>query len=277
MDRKRGRTSSNKTRSNSGSHSHRNKTQKVTRALTRKSLAMPNWPETLILLISTHGNIICENDVLKKFILPPGIELERVQMATPGEVNVASEEQVKGYASMINAHRDELLSTNPTTQKHALEKMVKRIRYHDLMYARAYKEVYVDVPEEDRDEHMAGYLEGLNRAHKITKHHSTRSSPVVLIDKLYSRTNEYANKNDWTIKVMNIPGQPDLLSFLKLQTRHGESNIYLKEVINECVNHGVKKLIMFDFSCGVFTDSELQEKPKREQRILRRRITTDKA
>ena len=251
-------------------------------ALKRKRTALEHlsssvWPDKMILFISTHGTIICENDVLKKFILPPGIELKRMQVSTPGNVNFASDSIMTGYVSMINAHRDELLSNNDGTQDAAITKMMKYIRRNDLIQSDNLKRAleYSPEDEEDEDRHVniVDYLQGLNRSHRIQTYKSTQQNPVVVINKTYSRENQQKTKNDWTIKAMNIPGQPDLLAYMKKQTRHGDSTVSLKEIVDECLNHGVKQLMLFDFSCGSIADHKYNPVKTRHARILRRRIT----
>jgi hypothetical protein len=253
-----------------------------TMALKRKRTALehlssPIWPEKMILFISTHGTIICENDVLKQFILPPGIELKRMQVATPGIVNFASDSIMTGYVSMINAHRDELLSNNDGTQNAAITKMMKYIRRNDLIQSDNLKRALEYSPEDAEDEdhqlNIVDYLQGLNRSHRIQTYKSTQKSPVLVINKTYSRDNQQKTKNDWTIKAMNIPGQPDLLAYMKKQTRHGESTVSLKEIVDECLNHGVKQLMLFDFSCGSIANHKFHPVKTRHARILRRRIT----
>lgn len=251
-------------------------------ALKRKKTAIEHlsssvWPEKMILFISTHGTIICENDVLKQFTLPPGIELKRMQVATPGFVNFATDSIMTGYVSMINAHRDELLSNNDGTQDAAITKMMKYIRRNDLIQSENLKRSLKYSPEDEDDvdhqNNIVGYLEGLNRSHRIQTYKSTQQNPVSVINKTYNRENHQKTKNDWTIKAMNIPGQPDLLAYMKKQTRYGDSTVSLKEIVDECLNHGVKQLMLFDFSCGSIANHNYHPVKTRHARILRRRIT----
>ena len=240
-------------------------------------LAGPRWPDKMILFVSTHGTIICEKDVLETFSLPPGIELKRMQVATPGIVNFASDSIMSGYVSMINAHRDELLSNNEGTQDAAIIKMMKYIRINDLIESEDLKRGLAHSPDDSDDEDHQGniteYLQGLNRSHRIQTYKSTPESAVDIINKTYTRENQQKTKNDWTIKAMNIPGQPDLLAYMKKQTRHGNSTVTIKEIVDECLGHGVKQLMLFDFSCGSIADHEYNPVKTRHVRILRRRIT----
>lgn len=281
------RASRSKSRSRSGTRSgtnakSRNSRRKPRILLKRRKTALdhlagPRWPDKMILFVSTHGTIICEKDVLETFSLPPGIELKRMQVATPGIVNFASDSIMSGYVSMINAHRDELLSNNEGTQNAAIIKMMKSIRRNDLIESEDLKRGLDYSPDDSDDEDLQGnitdYLQGLNRSHRIQTYKSTPESPADIINKTYTRENPQTTKNDWTIKAMNIPGQPDLLAYMKKQTRHGESTVTMKEIVDECLVHGVKQLMLFDFSCGSIADRKYNRVKPKHARILRRRIT----
>lgn len=272
-----------RTRSQSRNRNTRSDARKTVSAKRKKTalehLASKVWPEKMILFVSTHGTIICEKDVLKKFTLPPGIELKRMQVATPGVVNFASDSIMSGYVSMINAHRNELLSNNDATQNAAIIKMMKYIRRKDLIESEELKRGLEYTPEDEYDKkrnyNIVDYIEGLNRSHRIQTYNSTQQSPVDVLNKTYTRENYKKTKNDWTIKAMNIPGQPDLLAYMKKQTRHGDSTVTMKEIVNECLAHGVKQLMLFDFSCGSIADNEYNPVEPRHVRLLRRRITVE--
>ena len=61
---------------------------------------------------------------------------------------------------------------------------------------------------------------------------------------------------DWTIKVLNVNGEPDLLEYLYKQKRGkmSESEIRLSDIVSFFKSKLVKTLIIFDTSCSSLTN-----------------------
>jgi hypothetical protein len=94
-----------------------------------------------------------------------------------------------------------------------------------------------------------------------------------LLNKIYRRTNAEVPRgsNDWTVRAINMPGAPDIMNLLRIQTRHGDTVITLEQLIHELKAQGVEEIIMFDFSCSVVLTPSSEEYVRgRAKRALRR-------
>jgi hypothetical protein len=246
-----------------------------------KSLAAPHWDDTAILFITTHGLIIKEEDQdVNTFIVPEGIIIKRALASVPGQCNIVGELDVNAYVSLINAYKSNLMSNRETTRDAAVNDVmesIKRSDTKDLKHKKDYVNSlqkfskYNEVDEED-EEHLSnyqGYIREFEKGFTIQEFNPGDT----IIDKKYIRTNFEATKNDWIIKVMNIPGTPDLLSFLRTQTRGGDSSITLKEIVDFLIGKGVKNIIIFDLTCSNIATSELVDYDSYTVRAIRRDIS----
>jgi hypothetical protein len=246
-----------------------------------KSLASKNWHDTAILFITTHGLIIKEDEEhdVDTFIVPKGITIKRAMVSAPGECNIVSEEIVDSYVKLINSLKTKLMSNRETTQDDAIKKIVDTIKRTDssnLHMRRTFtrnllrqkEKEELNESDEEHLENYQGYIRQFEKGFTIQEFNTGDQ----ILNKKYLRENVESTKNDWVIKVMNIPGQPDLLSFLKMQTRGGESTIRLQEIVDFLIEKGVKNIIIFDLTCSNITYPDLTEFSKRETRSTRRSV-----
>lgn len=235
------------------------------------SLSSNNWNPTAILFITTHGIVTKEDETsdIHTFTVPQGITIKRATASTPGECNIVEPEVIDGYVSLIKSLMSELLSNREDTQNNAISKVfttVQKIESNELTKKRKYIEIAGD--NEDYVEDYKRFVKNFNKAFGYKEFHSGEQ----IIDKKYVRSNNQATKNDWTMKVMNIPGNPDLLSFLKSQTRFGESTVTLKEIVEFLQGKGVSTIVIFDMTCSSIMTTNFVEYPERHVRRLRRDI-----
>lgn len=280
-------------------------------------LSITKYPETVVLFITTHGGIIKRtDDSLMTLNIPEGMRVIRTLSSIPGECNITNEDSVEIQSNLINKNMNSLTSKQFSRQLNAAKKVLEGIRKEDLS-PESFKPIeeetkllsrkrqrleqqnkypYISqVDNEDSDDDTdyynqsriySGYIYGIDRAHKLNVFESGQK----MLDKQYSRENVEATSTNWIIKIMNIPGQPDILRFLKRQLKprtekqvemsyaQSQTKISLSEIINFLRDKGVKTLIIFDVSCSnIFMENtDNEEVSEAESRLLRRRIIEEK-
>lgn len=280
-------------------------------------LSVSKYPETIVLFITTHGGIIKRKDnSLMTLNIPEGMRVIRTLSSIPGECNITNEVSVEIQSKLINKNMNSLTSNQFNRQLNAAKKVLEGIRKEDLspetlnqieedskFFSRKRQRLeqikkypYInavdnDVSDDDIDYYdktriYSGYIYGIDRAHKLNVFESGEK----MLDKQYSRENVEATSTNWIIKIMNIPGQPDILRFLKRQLKprteqqvemsyfQSQTKIYLSEIINFLRDKGVKTVIIFDVSCSnIFIENtDNEEVSEAESRMLRRRIIEEK-
>jgi hypothetical protein len=235
---------------------------------TFNELSSQQWEKTIILSFTTHGGIIQESsEDVELFSVPEGMTIKRVSISTPGECNLLSSDDADDYINLIYDHKNDLISDNDLLQNKTIENLVdiiKNANYEGpIQYVKdkvkelrqASKRIRLDTEHKDTLNTYTRYLNNLNKSFTIKKF----DSGTEIYNKMFTRWNEDKTKYDWSIQVINIQGLPDLLSYLKLQTRRGESVITLKEIIYFLKSKGVENIIIFDFSCSNLMDNERNE------------------
>jgi hypothetical protein len=236
-----------------------------------------SWDSTVVLFITTHGIVVKENEDsdINTFVVPDGLTIKRASASTPGECNIIEPEIVDSYVSLVNAFMSELLSNRETTQNDAIRKVFNSIHNKDkseLKNKRKYVKTmdkYGD--DDDDDEYVEDYRRYVRNFGKGFSYKEFHSGDTI-INKKFERKNSESTKNDWVIKVMNLPGNPDLFSFLKRQTRHGDSITTLKEITDFLLTKEVTNIIIFDMTCSNIMMPDDKEYPERTVRRLRRDI-----
>jgi len=230
------------------------------------------WNKTAVLFITTHGSItITEEETadVNTLIVPEGITIKRASVSVPGECNIVSEDDVNDYVKIINKYMSELTSNRETTQDHAIQTImltIKKIGLEEVEGLTNKLKSLKGKPEFDEDEE--GFVHNYNYGFKI----DTINSGKEIINKKYERYDSKSSKNNWVIKVMNIKGQPDLLSFLKRQTRSENSIVTLREILYFLQSKGVENIVILDISCGTFFTTADEGFDRRTIRRLRRSI-----
>jgi hypothetical protein len=240
------------------------------------------FPKKVILAISSHGWIHCDEGNPETFIIPEGITVNKITMSTPGNVNFVDPQQLKKSIKSIKKQQKRILdSKKPATVQRAIEDLkesIKDIDKFEVPFLESEKRNTKRPSDEDeieeyetRKEQIEEYLYGLNKAHKNFILHPGD----VVINKRYERENCTATKYDWVMPILNVPGEPDLLNLLRVQTRHGSCNSSLSEIINYFRDNSVEELTIIDFSCSVFLEGDIKKDDlynltQREVRNIRR-------
>lgn len=240
------------------------------------------FPKKVILSITSHGWIHCDEGNPETFIIPEGITVNKITMSTPGNVNFVDPQQLKQSIRSIKRQEKRILdSKRSSTVQRAIEDLKNNIIDIDkdeikfLESERRNTKIPVDEDKieeyEKRQEQLSQYIYGLNKAHKNYILHPGD----VVVNKRYERENCTATKYDWVMTILNVPGEPDLLNLLRVQTRHGSCNTSLSEIVNYFRDNGVEELTIIDFSCSVFLEGDIKKDDlynltQREVRSIRR-------
>lgn len=234
------------------------------------------FSDKILLAITSHGWINCDDGDVDTFAIPEGIIVNKITISSPGNVNYVNETQLNKSMRDIKRQKKRILKSKKTstvlTAIRDVTQDIKDVDYEEKKFLedeRLLGTIPEDDSEEERISDISQYLYGLDKAHK----NYILNPGDIVINKKYMRENCEATKYDWSMPILNLPGEPDLLQLLRIQTRKGSCEITLSEIVNYFKNNGVKELVIFDFSCSVFyTDDNEFSIPKREVRSIRRDI-----
>ena len=241
-----------------------------------------SFPSTIILAITTHGKIHLNNDDNPQtFIVPEGMKIIRSLMSSIGECNILDENDVNNQVNIIEQNMTDLL--DPETQVDTVVTVTDKIRDINLdnLY---YKESKVkelrkrNINDMDVDEYEAkqiyeGYIHGFDKSHII----NIKYSGDKVLNKSYNRLEEEATENDWVIKVLNMPGQPDLLTYLSELKSDETSTITFEDIVLFLKSKMVETLLVFDFSCSDIMDKDgwMNVSPRTARKIRRSMTSYD--
>jgi hypothetical protein len=267
------------------------------------------WGETVVLFISTHGNMVKEesNQSINKFIVPDGITVKRGSISTPGECHYV-DFQVMDYFDRVKMAMNELKSNNDEIQNKAITKIMQEFRRIDegensenkysmeRELSELKKRSFSEREEEFR--YLNSYLKQLPKGYTF----HTFSPGKTMVDKVYEREikNVRLTRNDMVIKVVeNEKGDGiDLMSLLRpkktdsITLREDKKNdgidwmsllsnqtdsITLREIVNFLKTKGVKTIIIFDLTCSAILSPDgrhlnATSDGQRTLRILRNEI-----
>jgi hypothetical protein len=111
---------------------------------------IPDWGETVVLLITTHGSIIAEEDGLevKKFTVPDGITVKRGLVSAPGECNLASDSELTAFAGILSTFINSLKDNNDEIQNKTINLIMNVIRMHYNKLLPNRKQIVADLSKE---------------------------------------------------------------------------------------------------------------------------------
>ena len=92
-----------------------------------------DWGKTVVLLITTHGAIIQEEDMkpVNTFVVPDGITIKRGLVGVPGVCNFLSDDDIEPISNLINEGRTGLINDNSETQSETMIKIMNSIKKFD--------------------------------------------------------------------------------------------------------------------------------------------------
>jgi hypothetical protein len=239
-----------------------------------------SFPSTIILAITTHGKIHLKDDYNpQSFIVPEGMKIIRSLMSSIGECNILNERDVNKQINIIKKNMKKLLK--PKDQLDTVVSVTGKIRKIDLDNLH-YKETKVkelgkikiddmDFDEYETQQMYKVYIHSLDKAHIINIKYSGDN----ILNKSYDRLDEEPTSNDWVIKVVNMPGQPDILTYLLKLKSDETSTITFEDIVLFLKSKMVETLIVFDFSCSDIIDKDGEMSPsERTVRKVRTSMTS---
>ena len=217
------------------------------------------FPETVVLSISTHGIVVKDKAPMT---IPRGMQFAKMSWVMPTICSFMGEEDVEAANKIIMSNV--LDTTQPITSENLQEKcqeITKQLSgiLHDSV---ATNRATIKAVErgEDTDkmlEHRKAYVRAAPRGLRVF---STLTGTKTYINKGYirDRTEALNSQGDWQIRALNMPGEPDIVNFIKgrVYNTRGESETDLKEILKVLKKNEVKNVMIFDFSCANVTDED---------------------
>jgi hypothetical protein len=237
------------------------------------------FPEKIILSITSHGWIECKDDKPELFTVPNDITIQSINMASLGVVNFLDKNPIMKALREMRKRKKSLLNSNDLSKKeNSLEFLKESIKRTDYEEKKILEEELKDMMTTniDDDESIQRKQFIIDYLHNIDKGHRKYifKPGNIAINKRFERENCEATKYEWVITVLNLPGEPDLLQMMTRQTRYGSCQTSLKEIVNYLKSHGVKEIVIFDFSCSVFINNNYYL-DQRNVRKIRRDLLKD--
>ena len=229
-----------------------------------------NYPQTIVITINTHGFIIINEDGLyDTFKVKRGVTFYKINAVTPGVCNILWDEQNQSNINIIEealnkVRTDYVESGNIVPMSmYDFSNKVRNILYsYQTLYQKDLKKEMVEKKSvgEQVEIHQE-YLHHFDKGFTLCDFTNTN-----IINKGFNRSNEegMGDHHDWQITAVNMPSKPDILKNINLEKgigihHHGTSETTLKEIIGHLYRHGVKRILMVDFSCANFVDENFDD------------------
>lgn len=222
-------------------------------------------PETLVLMITTHGNIKLENDEPVRLKVPEAMKITKVAVAPIGVCNVTTENQIDSLSKYIPPFFEQI------SEEDLDDKLSYAMSFIKSTHLGVKTKVKSDLKTE-KDEQMEEFIRYGDKPQTVY----TYTSGQELLDKHYSRSAEEGVEKafDYKINMLNVKGKPDLFQYM-VHGRMGpltrsttqDEGVDLSDIVDFVKQQGVKHLVMFDLSCSTIPGLE-----PRDIRAKRRRL-----
>ena len=132
----------------------------------------------------------------------------------------------------------------------------------------------------DEDDHLVERQAFVNSVDRSLYVFSTLNGNRRMVNKIYARNNTEAinETGDWQIKVLNMDGQPDIGRFITGKPNiRGEIETSLSEILDFFDNNGVRRVMIFDYSCSNVADVDFERiyPSERSRRLDQRNILVE--
>lgn len=222
-----------------------------------------------IIGISTHGVIIKDRPIIP---MPRGIDVAKMNFVMPTVCSFLGYEDVQRCNDTIIQEINMtpgLLRQDVYNMCVELTEKIKHILLSSIRDVRDYlKSTSLatildegELTEEEAKQYINrqhAFKYGEDRAINIF---STTRGVTHMVNKSFIRTvsKDLSNPHgDWQMKLLNHRDQPDLIpdvyKFLGQMYTRGESEITLEQLLLFLISKGIKKVIIFDYSCSNVTD-----------------------
>jgi hypothetical protein len=260
-----------------------------------------SYPETVILAVTTHGEIptFITADRMHApvtFELPEGMTLKKVSAVAPGVCNIMhtmdADEYIQDIINWVKTLKPKELLTEDIGSE-----VASYLREED------YENEYIPISRQiqrfkrkqnrkislaDDDDDVPGkeyiqYLDNWNKGYKKGDYSNPakrlRSSTINppktrVLNKIYARRNDseqFEGVWDFQIIALNVVGYPDIMREIEGRSHKGSSSVFLDEIVKFLHNKGVKNIILIDLSCSSF-DDEYDDMDDRTVRLLQREL-----
>ena len=248
-----------------------------------------NYPATIVITINTHGMIIINEDgTYETFKVKEGISVYKINAVAPGVCNILWDEQNQENIDIVEralhkVRTDYIEAGNqvPMTM-YDFSNQVRNILF-------GYQSFYQKELKQEMEEAKSRGEDG--KIHEEYLHHFDKGFTLCdftnadIVNKGFTRSNEEGMgvHYDWQITAINMRGKPDILKNIILEKgtgihHHGTSETTLKDIIDHLHRHGVKRILMVDFSCSNFADENFNDiLTDRGIRDMRARILKNEA
>jgi len=244
----------------------------------------PSHQKTAVLVITTHGGVkvtLSSTSGLDTIMTsePDDMDIVLLQTAACGVVNMVPPSKVVSYTKVV---RDAINASgfNENTTKSDMVEIVERIKSEimgiDNLPATIAKEISSKTPGYADDPQTMDY-------HHHTNKFYTVYSDKYMIDKRFSRANELTKpgSRDWKVNLLGTKDEdlmdtlnPNVSSLRKSNKRDELSVLYMRNIINELQKRGIKKLLIFDFTCSVIENDVSDRGVRHTRRTFMKKIGT---
>ena len=232
-----------------------------------------NYPKTIVISITTHGNILINEDGLyETFKVRSGLTFYKINAVAPGICNILWDEQNEDNTEILERALHKVKTQYRDEQNNAQPQQISMYDFsNDVRNVLFGYQTFFQKPLKNDMEESKSSGEDIKQ-HQDYLHHFNKGfslcdfTGAVVVNKGYSRTNieGIGLHNDWQMNVINMAGKPDLLKNINLEKgigihHRGTTETSLKEILSHLYKHGVKRILMVDFSCSNFTDENFNE------------------
>lgn len=226
---------------------------------------MVKLPETLVLFVTVHGNIPVDSTP-QTYKIPEGITVTKVSATAMGVCNITTEDTVNVIRDRIKTKFD----------PNNVEESLKTV-FPDLQSIK--KEIVQTVESQLKSEvaHKGLFTQYLHSSDRPMTIRTYKPGEFIL-NKQYARNFEGRERTyDFKINVMDV-GNPDLLDILvkgysgaqtRRQANRDSVTLDTSYLISFLQGQGVKHVVLFDYSCSTFVDSEGKPVTDRQERQFR--------
>jgi hypothetical protein len=209
------------------------------------------YPETLVLGITTHGSIPSEENSAAIMQVPEGMRITKISAIPIGMCNVTTESNIDRLAPFIT----KVFQSN-LTEKEKIQTVVDAMGEMQSITSSIVKK-QKDVTNVQKQE----FLRYSHRPSSIVTY--TEGQDILNKDYLRELGEGMESPYDFKMTMLNVPGNPDLLRIIATgrtiaptrQMQHRETAIInLRMIVTYLKNQGVKNIILFDLSCAVMEE-----------------------
>lgn len=222
-----------------------------------------------IIGISVHGVIIHDRPIIP---MPRGIDMAKMNFVMPSVCSFIDDEGVQRCNDTIITE----VNKTPGLERQNVYDLCKSLtdkitpflltsieNMGDYLKSATVEGIVADEGVTVKDakadiERRQAFKHGADRAIRIF---STTKGITHMINKSYIRDTSRDLENpygDWQMKLLNHPDQPDLIpdiyKFIGKRYTRSESEITLEQLLAFLISKGIKKVIIFDYSCSNITD-----------------------